>query len=430
MGKVWDDITKWFDDIATNIIKGITGGVKWLNAQIKYYHGKIVQAVADAASDPWKFLGIILGSVLVQIGLQSLYDVLKKQAIVQSTLKFIASINSVVSSTTKFLHLDLILLTISISDKLIEAFHGKLAELYEELSALSETIGKDVSFITIFAEINRSLIYSAYEAFPNGYLEAESKYAEGFATWLGNLKDRLGKYTEDPSLVFLDMAKEIAGSYAKDNNKEIKKLWAGVGAATTWIMNTGENIVASINIIETSLDTLPDEIKAEMKIWYEPLKKEVDDFIKNSWTPFQEKYDIAIGELESVLDAQGESIEEIRATLNNPADWLRMIGLMKPKEQAYQYDGMNEFDRVLAGYIAERNAETVRKIEKDASNRLDNTEKDIPFPIDDKDYRETVTDLDVNPTSESPSWFVGDGTGYPYPHDAMSDDGNSWFIGE
>lgn len=424
------DIKTWFDNIATNIIKGIANGVRWVKQQIAYYEGQIINSIAKAADNPWKMLGTILMSTLMVALLRAFWQGIKSNAIVNAVLTFIGKIYTTITAILNVIQVPLILLAISISDKLIESFHGQLAVLYEELTSLAELLEKDTSYITAFAEVNRSILYAAYAIVPNGYLEAETKYAEGMISWLGGLKDRLGSYKADPSQVFLDMAVTIASSNAKDANDKTKALWAGMTLASEWIASKGTAIIKSVDGIFTALDSLPDEIRESMRPWFDELNARYEDFKSNYWEPFIEKYKIAKNETDEVLSAYGLSIEDIQGRIKTPADFMMLIGLMSEKERAKQYEMLNLLDSAKTQYKRSYMSPVMMELVGDINKDLFEAVKKHRLELDKDTYEEAEIELSVVQPLDAATWFVGEGGEYKYSAGGMNADGESWFVGE
>ncbi len=428
-GEKHDVGTTW-EKLGTDIVNGLTNGLAWINAQLKYWHGVVVQSIASAAGDPWRFLGIILTGLFIQIILGLVADNIKLLKPLESFARLLDTSGRLVRSIASFVRLDLIFLSLSLADTLVSKFHEALAGLYKEIGELSETISGSVSFILGFAEVNRALLHAAYDFLPNGFLKAEQAYAEGLLLWLSNLKDRLGKYTENPSSIFLDMAIEISKNYARDNNEEIKNLWAGLSLATTWIVEKGASLITTVTDIQKAVDGMPQEIQEAIKPWYEPLKAQFDDFKKNYWEPFKSQYDAAIDQIEETLNAQGKSIKEIQDTLKSPADFLLLIGLMSEEERDDQLVKMAAVQKAISWKWDEIDNPKLKESATEIVNILSASTEKLPLPVDSETYVEDEEALAPNPPSAPSDWFLGEGGEYPYSPGAMTADKKTWFVGE
>ncbi len=337
-----------FAQMAQGMVDGIVAGLVWLKEQLAYLRGELTKALVNAMADPMSASLTIVGVLLVTIALQVLYDTLKKNAIFMAISTFLLKVGDIVTTLTQTLHLDAILVLASLSDAFIETFHNSLLPIYKAFSDLAAELERDTSFITVFAETNRALLYAAYSFVPNGEIKAELEYARGMANWLGGIKEKLGDYIANPESIFLDMGLAIASTRTEEEGKTAANLWAGIDASANWIRDKGEVLIGLVADLDRIQKDLPQEVQDAIAVWFLPLQKRLDDFIIQRWNPFFARYNNFASVVTGYFAATGLDIKRIQAKLRNPVDFLYLLFGLPDAEKKASLSHLNDLNRLAS----------------------------------------------------------------------------------
>lgn len=428
--KTGGTINDWLSEQITNAIIALADGIQYLADQLADARGKLVQGMVDAIKDPkhggLALLGIFLTVTVLSIALTAVKGI----AEVQMVMTFISGIGTAIKDIMSFMKVDLLITLVRLGGLFNERWHEALSKIYTSLGAVSMQLATDFSYINVFAEVNRSLLVTAYSLSGNAWIESQARYAEGLTKWLGGVEGKLGEYTAHPEKVFTDLQKEISEGHQDQTDKDSAKIWSAIDKAAEWIETSGNTVLDEIDYIETKMDELPQELHDAIMAHVQPYLDKLDDFTEHTWLPFWNTYHEAQGIIADYIEAHDISIKEIKNRIANPADWLDTLLLLKEGDSKritrLIWEGITRFFHADGEKGRAELTTTIKEIIKAEPVKL-------PEPVVISEPVRIPVSITMPPkeTVLGPiSWFVGEGADSAFLPGAMPTNGNSWFVGE
>jgi len=423
------DIGNWIKSIGTMILDGIIAVADWLAAKIAALRGAMIQALMTASAHPWGAILTIAGMVIVQIALQGIYDQLKKLAAVQKVIATLAAIGETIRNVMAWCHIDLILTFMTIRALLDAGYYEQLAKVYVSLGNLSEELALGFNFITSFLEVGRSMIHTTYAIFGGSASQAEADFSSALVIFLRGLTDKLAGYASDPESIFTDIQAAIAAVRTDASAERFAAAEAAIDKAADWINTSGAAVIALVDEIEVKLAGMPAEFQEEVRKWFDPMKKSLDDFVSLQWDPFWTKYNEVQGLIEAHFLRHDIDIQAIQDTLNTPVDMLRAV-LMLPEE--IRAEALADLDELVATAPATEILPVIESLTTafapliaEGIALLDNP----PLPVVPEEVvRVFFVKLPPGPTAiEEPA--LEETGADPYLPGGQKADGRSWYVG-
>jgi hypothetical protein len=423
------DVANWFNGLGNTIVNAIVEGSAWVTARLREIRGAMVTAMTQALSNPWSAIATIIGLVLVQVGLQQLWEALKQVKAVQRIVAFLTGIGELIKTVATWAQLDLMITVIKLGALVNQGFYAQISRVYMALGDIAVELEVDFNFITSFLEVNRSIIYTTYSITGLGAVKAEADYAAGLAGFLRGVTNRLGDYAKDPSLIFTDIQSAIIVNRASKAEQEIGKVWSAIDKSSKWISSSGSMLIGEVATIDGILRGMPDQMQGTVRQWFDPLKKKVDDFENLTWKPFWSDYQAASQEITGYFHRHGVEIQALEDSLRSPIDILRAILYWPPDRLK---EATLDLDEITSKGIRDAMKESDKNIGEIAGVMAEIAL--LPLPSFAKPSIIEIAMLPLpgeitKPVVTAPGWFVGESGASPWAPGKMSADGRGWFVG-
>jgi len=426
---IWADIGNWLTKVGNDVVTFILDAVGWVKQQLASLRAGLVDLLQAAMGHPWRILTILTGFVAVQMILASVYDAFTKLAWVVKVTAFLKSIGDIVKNVAQWMQLDTMITLMQLGMILNDGFYKQITRIYMALGDLSAELELDFSFITTFVEVDRSIIHAMYAVAGGSPLKAESEYAEGLSTFLKGINDNLHRYTEDPSQIFLDVQKAIITDQLGVASEATGRIWAAIDLSAEWIRDKGKVLLTMVDEINGQIDKMPAELQTAIDTWYAPIRKKLDDWTTNVWTPFWSRYRAA----EDVIDAHflrhDLDIDQLQRDVKNPIELLRTALALPAARRREELAALDNLVAMApAGEILpviESMTTAFAPLIADGISLLDNP----PLPeVPEEVVAVSFVELPPGPTAiEGPALMeTGDD---PYPPGGQKADGRSWYVG-
>lgn len=319
------DFQKSVGDIGTFIADSIVSGAGFVKKVLSDTRAEVVRVIADAVKDPWAVVGIVVGSLSISILLSFLYDYLKGLEWVQKTIAFIAQLTNFFGQILAFLQVDTVIALLNLGAQFDDYLNQKLTEVYEALGALSEEIGRDFSFVPLLAEVNRTILFTAYQMTESPWLKAQAEYAKGMSTFLGGIRNKLADYARDPDKIYMDLLAFVSKSRLEIPYETRKEIFGMIAVATDWISVNAQRLISAADKIFALERQIDPTILSSMQVWYGPFKEEYRKFRDETFAPFKETIEIWTGAVDEILERNGIDLEKLKREMRDPANWIKLF---------------------------------------------------------------------------------------------------------
>jgi hypothetical protein len=306
-------------------INTLNMGITWIKDQLTAARITIIQNLALILKKPWQALTALVGAVLLSIAMQILYDYLLSIGWIKAIISFLNGMGKLIGSVLNFMQVDTLIALARLGAIFNDKWAAALTSIYDSLGALSEELGRGWSFISAFAEIDRSILYSAYSLSGNAWIESQAAYAKGLTDWMATINSKITAYMKDPNLIFSDLQSSIAAAHVGESDKAVGNILAAIDKVTSWVQDSGETLITMVDEIDAAVKAMPYEIQEAISSYYVPFRAAFDSFVKDQWEPFNEKYEETKGIILDSFNAMDIDIQAIEDKIKSPADWLATI---------------------------------------------------------------------------------------------------------
>jgi hypothetical protein len=321
------------DPTVLQVLSSISGSIDWLTAELSKARLSIIRNLAKLLSNPLAAFFGLIWAIIVSITLGILFEELKKVQWIKDIIDFITNLGKLITGILNFMQVDTLIALVRLGAVFNDQWRAALAMIYKSLGALSEELGRGWSFISSFAEINRTLLYSAYSLTGNAWIESQAAYASGLTKWLGGVEGKLDVYISDPDAIFRDLQQTIAEAHVSKVDESAARIFAGIDYASDWIKTRGEIVIKTVGDIDSVVKGMPQEIQDSIASYYVPFRRDFESFVEGQWKPFFQKYDAASRIILDSFDAMNIDVEAIEERIKSPADFLALIMGQDPEER-------------------------------------------------------------------------------------------------
>lgn len=354
---------------------------------------EIVGAYASAASTEMAAYSVAMSTTDVMI---------------VGTSAFTSAVSAGLAAFAEAIHLTLLLEINTIAMLVSEDYRNMMSGVYAQMGAVSVALGFYPQFLALAIRNSRNVVLSTSNLLGRKYDLAEVRWLVTFNDYLTEFNKKAKTYERNPGALFYDLEQLIERPAMDASGSAMQTVFISISDTLKAVEATVQDTMTVRDDLDRLIYDLPEKIQSQIKPYTDPIIKQFDDFIRQT-------YDPAITQFQSLLDKfsdlQGKNISDLEGVVGR---------LAKPGDYLLEIDSLLGADRLdQEGKIADISSRTYRE---DITKYIDynkviledlETESKVPYPSVPPPVLLTLeptepTTLPPERITRIDTWFVGD----------------------
>lgn len=263
-------------------------------------------------------------------------------AMIVGTSAFTSAVSAGLTAFAEAIHLTTILDIHNIATLVSSDYRNMMFNVYSEISEVSSALGFYPQFLPLAFRNSRQLVLSSSNLMGRKYDLAQVEWLTTFNSYLTEFNKHAKEYENNPEALFYDLEQLVEKPSMDAGGSTMQTVFVSINDTVKAVKATVADTVTVRDDLNRLISDLPERIRSQIKPYTDPIIRQFDDFITNT-------YDPAIKEFQSLLDRFSDLQKKNLSDIDDVVERLA-----KPGDYLLEIDSLLEADRLdQEGKIAE-----------------------------------------------------------------------------